>query len=1131
MCPRRFPASPVVAPKLKRRLLSSLDWLEACRHRRAGASRLLLLLVVMRLPTAIARGAEIYWDGLSGGWDVVANWSTSAVVTEPNPAAPPGAADRANFTIPSITAPTVGLNGPRTVTGLYFSVPATINAGNAGNQTLTIGAAGITATGFARPLVLIGQPGQMVNIVLSAPQTWKSDDNLTISGTITNIGHTLTLDGNSNGSILLAGAIGPGPGGITKIGAGRATLGALNSYSGVTSILEGTLALAQPAPANNIGALGAATSAVLLGATTGSANATLESNGNVGRDLVVRAGNTGLISLTGVGSNFAGTITLHKNLNLLGSTSATGVATISGVITGSGGLTKNGAGIFALTNANTFTGPVSATNGSVQISHPDALGLNPTVTMASGTNTGGTLELRGNHSFGAGKTLVMATSGAFSSNPRLHSAGGRNTWAAPVSITGGGTVLFHGSTASELVVAGTVMALDAAASAEIRMSGSGLVTFEQNITAPARTFWVSAGGTVVVRGADNDWKATHIQSGSVRVEASGALPYAPLTFGALNDFNSTGQLDLAGTNQAIAGWEAFFLNSSNRVHSLRNSSAVNASILSVAAKSTSLFYTEIQSGAGITIEKEGTGYLDFVNSLPRRASFAIEEGDLRFTGVGTTVILGSITGVAGAKFSSQSSTVVVAGSFDHLGTTEVGQLMLGAGRAGTIQVNGTLGVGIGEGRLTAETVNFGISAASNFAPVLGTLGGEPLLTATNVTVVGTEVLVQPRGAAFSIGTYPLLRSTNGTIGGAGFAAFTMGAPGTYPHMTATLEHDAVNARIDLHVTAVDSLIWTGAMSGDWSVSGAENFRLASDGTSAPFYQSDRVLFNDTGANKIITLAGVLPQVQMGNLTFNNSVGNDYTIRGGLNGVGGVTKLGTGTVTLDAESSSGDPSFHRHAFTGLTVVNEGTLILRGRNTGGGSMIIPGGSLDVRGTLPDNEVFVSGGTLRGTGITGPVTLESGTIAPGLITGTGVGTLTTGSLVLSGGGMVFDIAGPTAADLVTVIGLVKFEGDVELTLNFPSYNPTNHVDVFTLVLNDEADLIVHGGFGFSWGGVLLDEGAIFTATGSGGAQVFQLSYAGGSGNDVVLRAIPEPASALTILLGIGTVLARRRRFDGIR
>ena len=144
-----------------------------------------------------------------------------------------------------------------------------------------------------------------------------------------------------------------------------------------------------------------------------------------------------------------------------------------------------------------------------------------------------------------------------------------------------------------------------------------------------------------------------------------------------------------------------------------------------------------------------------------------------------------------------------------------------------------------------------------------------------------------------------------------------------------------------------------------------------------------------------------------------------------------------------------------------------------------MTVSGGTLDVQGTQPDNEVSVTGGTLRGTGITGPVNLESGTIAPGLITGTGVGTLTTGSLDLSGGGMVYDIGGATTADQVSVTGLVGFQANVELTLNFPSYNPTDHIDVFTLVLNDEADPISRGGFGFSYGGILLDEGATFYFT----------------------------------------------------
>jgi len=59
-------------------------------------------------------------------------------------------------------------------------------------------------------------------------------------------------------------------------------------------------------------------------------------------------------------------------------------------------------------------------------------------------------------------------------------------------------------------------------------------------------------------------------------------------------------------------------------------------------------------------------------------------------------------------------------------------------------------------------------------------------------------------------------------------------------------------------------------------------------------------------------------------------------------------------------------------------------------------------------------------------------------------------------------------------------------------------------------------------------LSEGAIFNV----GSDQFQLSYVGGTGNDLVVTAIPEPATT-AIIAGISvlafTLLRRRRTIAG--
>jgi hypothetical protein len=74
------------------------------------------------------------------------------------------------------------------------------------------------------------------------------------------------------------------------------------------------------------------------------------------------------------------------------------------------------------------------------------------------------------------------------------------------------------------------------------------------------------------------------------------------------------------------------------------------------------------------------------------------------------------------------------------------------------------------------------------------------------------------------------------------------------------------------------------------------------------------------------------------------------------------------------------------------------------------------------------------------------------------------------------------------------------------------------FELIDVQNSSTFINGGFAG------LSEGAIFNV----GSEQFQISYVGGTGNDLVVTAIPEPATT-TIIFGISVLifsLARRRR-----
>jgi hypothetical protein len=199
-------------------------------------------------------------------------------------------------------------------------------------------------------------------------------------------------------------------------------------------------------------------------------------------------------------------------------------------------------------------------------------------------------------------------------------------------------------------------------------------------------------------------------------------------------------------------------------------------------------------------------------------------------------------------------------------------------------------------------------------------------------------------------------------------------------------------------------------------------------------------------------------------------GGTISILGKITGSGTITKSGTGKV----------------------------LLLTTPGTGGftGSMAVPTGELAVNDNLGVN-VTVSGGTLKGTGTVGTVTMSSGTVAPGA----SPGTLNTGALTFTGGTHAVELGGKAAGefDKLNVTGAVDLGTattlDVQLVNSFkPAVN-----DSFVIIEND-ADDEVEGNFKD------LEDGDTFTL----GTYTYQINYDGGTGNDVVLLVTGTSAAS---------------------
>jgi autotransporter-associated beta strand protein len=137
--------------------------------------------------------------------------------------------------------------------------------------------------------------------------------------------------------------------------------------------------------------------------------------------------------------------------------------------------------------------------------------------------------------------------------------------------------------------------------------------------------------------------------------------------------------------------------------------------------------------------------------------------------------------------------------------------------------------------------------------------------------------------------------------------------------------------------------------------------------------------------RTVTFVGNAPMnPNGGSVTLANPIGNG--------GAGGLSLIGSGTLNLTAANS----------FSGTSTISAG--VLKANNASGSAL--GGGPVNV----------ASGGTLSGTGsVSGLVTAASGAV---LAPGNGVGTLTLGSLTLSGGSsLVWEFNATPANDLVVV------------------------------------------------------------------------------------------------------------------
>jgi autotransporter-associated beta strand protein len=333
---------------------------------------------------------------------------------------------------------------------------------------------------------------------------------------------------------------------------------------------------------------------------------------------------------------------------------------------------------------------------------------------------------------------------------------------------------------------------------------------------------------------------------------------------------------------------------------------------------------------------QGTGALSIGDS---ETSFRIDPD--------VTARISAGIGGSGGLFKQDSGTLILSGSNSYGGATLID--------GGTLRAEG--GSAIADGSAVSVSAGATFDVAAN--ETVGSLAG-----GGNVVLGGTL-------------------TTGGDNGSTNFAGTLSGAGGLVKTGTGTMTLSGANSYGG--TTTIQNGVLTLAAAN--ALPNAAPIVVEAPGRLA------------LGANKTIGSLDGSGAVDLGASRLTVGSGNFFGVIGGTAGSNGLTKSGTGTLTLSGANS----------FTGTTRVTGGTLVLTGSLAGAAT--------------------VNGGaTLAGNGsVTGSLGVTDGTIEAG--GANSVGTLTVGGLTLAAGSVLnYDLGAPgnlAASDRIQVNGNLTLDG----------------------------------------------------------------------------------------------------------
>jgi autotransporter-associated beta strand protein len=841
--------------------------------------------------------------------------------------------DNGGFANPNLDTSAIVGYSQRTVINLVTTDPGYLDVQYYTNYPLWTGANGatwftspsVTATGTTNWVLGSNQTTPTNFVINDAPIFNDSASNPIVNITDPNgVYPSLVTFNNNTLSYTLTGAYGiQGSAALVKNGNASLSIYTANGYTGGTTLNAGLLNIA------NSAALGSAAGYVGNGSTFAINGGSIDniSGGPLTTDNYPITWNAGF---TFVGSN---PLNLGNGAVTLGSSSAAvkvkgSTLEIDGAIGDGGfgyGFTQSGAGMLVLTGASTYLGPTVVSGGTLSVGNG---GSGASIGTTSGVSVAANAVLLFNHTDAVTFPATISGSGSVVQSGALSllNLTNNNTYTGGTTVASGALELSFGGPAGTLAPNSTVTVNSGAF---LLLNASSALGTSASSTA----LTVNSGGQAFVFPGYRVplWNTVTLTGGSL-TSPQGTNGDGNGNYSLGGQINATS--DASGNPAAITATQVSLVGGGPVFNVTRGSAATGPDLI------VSSVISSLPSGTGLTVQ--GNGLTQFT-------------GASTYNG-GTTVLSGTLQAGNTSVFGVGNVSVVPGALVDINGYSQTIGALNGGGVIDNIGIDNNAGVG------TSPYLTIGNNGASGTfsGTIQNTYGsttlvkagsGMQLLNGTNTYTGGTDL--QAGVLSFTSSSALALNSGSQIIFQGGTLQW---APGNTQDVSAGIAPIAsgVMAGIDTNgnnVTFANSSI---SGTGGLTKIGAGALTLAVPNT----FQGTT---NITGGSLVVGDPGALQNstVNVGpnySLVFGSTVSNP--VLGGLSGSGNVN-LPTTPLTVGANNANSIYSGVLNGGNGLTKTGSGTLTLYSQQAYNGATLISAGTVK----LPS-----IGGTLSGFGGTG-------------------------------------------------------------------------------------------------------------------------------------------------------------------